>query len=85
MNTPSDEQKKLNSGQIPTPEETKLKALKERKLCYWIDWHNYAPGRQRGDIQAYPKSVWDDIRWIATMNFKVNGGERDGDKLSEEA
>ncbi|KAL8473847.1 hypothetical protein ACS0TY_030632 [Phlomoides rotata] len=25
MNTPSDEQKKLNSGQIPTPEETKLK------------------------------------------------------------
>ncbi|KAL8497327.1 hypothetical protein ACS0TY_020858 [Phlomoides rotata] len=25
MNTPSDEQKKLNIGQIPTPEETKLK------------------------------------------------------------
>ncbi|KAL8463653.1 hypothetical protein ACS0TY_034342 [Phlomoides rotata] len=30
MNTPSDEQKKLNSGQIPTPEETKLKVLKQR-------------------------------------------------------
>ncbi|KAL8473846.1 hypothetical protein ACS0TY_030632 [Phlomoides rotata] len=30
MNTPSDEQKKLNSGQIPTPEETKLKVLQQK-------------------------------------------------------
>ncbi|KAL8553296.1 hypothetical protein ACS0TY_001823 [Phlomoides rotata] len=70
MNTPSGEQKKLNNEQILTPEEAKLKALKERKARYWTDWNNFAPGRQTGDYQDYPKSIRDDVRWIARMFWR---------------